>query len=93
MEEHTEHRSIRARKPVVYFGDEIAQYPGHSKPSRLPKAPVKPTTATQPIAQSSASSVSTAEPAVAPNPSADHSYWPPRKYMSMLRRHFDTVRI
>ena len=60
-----------ARKLVVYFGDEIAQCPGYSKPSRLPKAPVKPTTATQPIAQSSASSVSTAEPAVEPNPSPD----------------------
>ena len=62
---------MHARKPVVHFGDEIAQYPGHSKPSRPPKAPVKPTTATQPIAQSSASSVSTAEPAVEPNPSPD----------------------
>ena len=62
---------MHARKPVVHFGDEIAQYPGHSKPSRLPKAPVKPTMATQPIAQSSASSVSIAEPAVEPNPSPD----------------------
>ena len=71
MEEHTEHRSIRARKPVVYFGDEIAQCPGHSKSSRLPKAPVKPTIVTQPIAQSSASSVSTAKPAVELNHSGD----------------------
>ena len=71
MEERTEYRSMHARKPVVHFGNEIAQYSGYSKPSRLPKAPVKPTTATQPIAQSSASSVSTAEPAVEPNPSPD----------------------
>ena len=71
MEECTEYQSIDARKPVVYFGDEIAQCPGHSKSSRLPKAPVKPTTATQLIAQSSASSVSTAEPAVEPNPFPD----------------------
>src|SRR5436190_2138556 len=71
MEECTEYQSIDARKPVVYFGDEIAQCPGHSKSSRLPKAPVKPTTATQPIAQFSASSVLTAEPAVESNPSSD----------------------
>ena len=71
MEEHTEHQSMHARKPVVHFGDEIAQYPGHSKPSRPPKASVKPTTATQPIAQSSASSVLTVKPAVEPNSSPD----------------------
>src|SRR2546421_2989894 len=71
MEERTECQSMRTRKPVVHFGNEIAQCPGHSKPSRLLKAPVKPTTTTQPIAQSSASSVSTAEPAVEPNPSPD----------------------
>ena len=71
MEEHTEYQSMHARKPVVYFGDEIVQYPGHSKLSRLPKVSVKPTTATQPIAQSSASSVSIVKPAVEPNPSPD----------------------
>ena len=44
MEEHPEHRSICIRKPVVHFDDEIAQCPGHSKPFKLPKTPVKLTT-------------------------------------------------
>ena len=71
MEERTERRSMRARKPKVHFDDEIAQCSEHSKLSRPPKAPAKLTAPTQPIAQSSASSVSTAKPAVELNHSGD----------------------
>jgi hypothetical protein len=43
MAEPTERRSMRSKKPIVHFDDQIAQSLGPSKSSRVPKSTAKPT--------------------------------------------------
>ena len=42
MAEPTERRSMRSRKPIVHFDDQIAQSSGRPEPARAPKAPANP---------------------------------------------------
>src|SRR4030081_2624280 len=47
MDEPTEWRSMRSRKPKVHFDDQIAQSLGPPKSSQVPEALVKPTKPTK----------------------------------------------